>query len=192
MLWVTNGKRQKTFKVLSDSLPITEYIPVVEEDRVELYNKFIEKGIPIPDYEEFKRIPEIDLADMQVLVEDFEISISYLGSIYSFTIKAGFCFDGASVPEYLRYNRVNNNSQFNLSAAIIHDILYAQGLFPKEDCDNFFEGILRHNGLDEWSIFFYILGLKVGGGKRYRQLRLRYADPKKYWGYNFYKLVVTL
>ena len=192
MFGITNDRKEKTFKVLSVSgEPVSEFISVKEDERNILYKKYADMGITLPDYNLFKTIDDLNIYDVQVLVEDFNIKIEYDTKIYEFTIRKGFCSDGASIPPLLRYDMVSNNSQYSYRASLIHDICYASGILPKKSCDNFFEGILRYDGLSEFWIFIFIAGLAIGGGAKYKELRVKYVDPTKYWGYPFYTLKVT-
>ena len=191
MLGITKTKKEQTLKVVFDvGEPVTEYIPIIREERVGLYKKFLDMGVILPTYETFQKVKDIELADIQVLTEDYPIYIEYGDYIYNFVFKKGFCFDGASIPDYLRFGWIANNSQYSLNASMVHDALYALNFFPKKDCDNFFEGILRHNLLKEFWIFIYIAGLAVGGGKKYKELTKRYVNKSDYWGYEFVTISV--
>ena len=191
MFGITRNKQEQTLKVVLDGgEPVSVYIPIIQDERKLLYKKFLDKGITLPNYELFESVPDINVEDLQVLAEDYSLDIEYGDNVYCFLFRAGFCFDGASVPLLFRFGWVANNSQYTLNASMVHDVLYTLNFLPKKDCDNFFEGVMRHNRLNEFWIFIYIAGLAIGGGKKYNELSVRYSDKSKYWGTEFINISV--
>ena len=67
------------------------------------------------------------------LVSDYLIRLPYSGKWL--LIKAGFIFDGASIPQWL-WSIIGEPFDPNwVAAALCHDALYAAELMPKHDCD---------------------------------------------------------
>jgi len=85
------------------------------------------------------------------------------------TFDRGYICDGLSVPKCLRWFLKNwdpKNELYNLSG-VVHDALYAwKGfkIFNREECDDFFRGLLRASGQDRKhaSIADFFLGLFAG------------------------------
>jgi len=69
------------------------------------------------------------------------------------TFSPGYICDGLSVPKLLRWflkNWDDSNDLYNL-AGVVHDALYTCkgfGIFTREECDDFFRGLLRCSGQD--------------------------------------------
>lgn len=152
----------------TDGDPIIRYISKMEKYRNKLYEEYANSGINLPSYERFDRV-FLKKEDMIVLERDYNIVFTYRDAKYSLKISRGACFDAASVPWMLSYGRLTKVSQYVLMPSLVHDVTYALKYFPKNDCDNIFEGCLRYTGCPKHVIFLYRMGVRVGGGFAYNR-----------------------
>ena len=80
--------------------------------------------------------------DVFILLEDVYVEV--MG--YRITVKAGFDFDGASIPMALWSVFGNPLSGKFRIAALVHDALYASQILEKYECDNIFLELMEmHN-----------------------------------------------
>jgi hypothetical protein len=92
------------------------------------------------------------------LIEDFHVAIS--GKLL--TIPKGFTTDLASVPRIpIAYLAVGARGH---KAAVVHDYLYLNKLFPRSHCDAVFREGLKECGLSWWEVYTMYLGVRIGGG----------------------------
>ena len=171
MGWILNTKTSKTFKVLDVSEePVIEFIPNDDHMRGELYAKYLEQNIIIPDYNRFTA-PDLEKVDMMLLTEDWFCVVRHVGKYYKLHVKKGCCWDGASIPLTIEYGRLSKVSQYCLTASLAHDLLYAQGYFPAQLCNDWFEGLLKFKKLNRFTRWLYVAGVRVFGPKRYEECR---------------------
>ena len=81
--------------------------------------------------------------DLFILLEDIEVEV--LG--YKIRVKAGFDFDGASIPRILWSVYGNPLSGKFRIAALVHDVLYASQVLSKEVCDKIFLSLMEVHGV---------------------------------------------
>lgn len=79
--------------------------------------------------------------DVFILLEDVEVEV--LG--YKIRVKAGFDFDGASIPQALWSVYGNPLSGKYRIAALVHDVLYASEKFPRELADAMFLDLMKQH-----------------------------------------------
>lgn len=95
-----------------------------------------------------------------ILLSDF----SYENDKIKVTAKAGFIFDGASVPKFF-WRVVGHPFSFELlRPAVIHDICYATECFARDYSDDLFEEMLDFAGVSEIKEDAMYLAVRVGGG----------------------------
>lgn len=86
------------------------------------------------------------------------------GSVFEFWIKAGFVFDGASIPRFLWRLCGHPLEAPRIAAALIHDWLYRAHLTDRKTADDIFNAICKDIGMTclrtgpEWA------ALRVFGG----------------------------
>ena len=81
--------------------------------------------------------------DVFILLEDVRVEV--MG--YRITVKAGFDFDGASIPRALWSVFGNPLSGKFRIAALVHDVLYASQVLDKETCDKIFLTLMEIHGV---------------------------------------------
>ena len=81
--------------------------------------------------------------DVFILLED--VVVESLG--YKITVKKGFDFDGASIPQALWSVYGNPLSGKFRIAALVHDALYASEYFPRELADAIFLDLMKQHGV---------------------------------------------
>ena len=81
--------------------------------------------------------------DVFILLED--VAVESLG--YKITVKKGFDFDGASIPQALWSLYGNPLSGKFRIAALVHDALYASEYFPRELADAIFLDLMKQHGV---------------------------------------------
>ena len=79
--------------------------------------------------------------DMFILLED--VTVDVLG--YRITVKKGFDFDGASIPQALWSVYGNPLSGKFRIAALVHDALYASEKLPRELADSIFLDLMKQH-----------------------------------------------
>jgi hypothetical protein len=94
------------------------------------------------------------------LLEDF----SYENDRFKVTAKAGFVFDGASIPKFF-WRVIGHPFSFKLlRPAIIHDVCYASEYFEREYADELFEEMLDRSGVSELKENAMFMAVRIGGG----------------------------
>lgn len=84
-----------------------------------------------------------------ILVEDFHIEgVLDDGRVFEATIKAGFIFDGASVPRALWRVCGHPMSVPRVVAALVHDWLYSAHVCEREDADEVYYTLCRMVGIN--------------------------------------------
>ena len=79
--------------------------------------------------------------DVFILLED--VTVEALG--YKITVKKGFDFDGASIPQALWSVYGNPLSGKFRIAALVHDALYASAELPREVADKIFLDLMKQH-----------------------------------------------
>jgi len=115
------------------------------------------KAFPAP-----LRVELLDDRKSWRLLESFVFLDPEVGPI---VVPAGFVTDYASVPRLpLTYTLFG---PYGHAAAVIHDYLYATGLYPREVADRVFHRALRASGIARWRAGLMYAGVRVGGAGRY-------------------------
>ena len=82
------------------------------------------------------------------LLEPYHTKVSLAdGSVFEFWIKAGFVFDGASIPRFLWRLCGHPLEAPRIAAALIHDWLYRAQLIDRETADDIFNAICKDVGM---------------------------------------------
>lgn len=82
------------------------------------------------------------------------------------TIPEGFITDGASTPRWLQ-NLYPPFYKYT-AAAIVHDYLYGEGEWKREECDKLFRDIMRHRLKLSWRYWLIMyLAVRLGGASHY-------------------------
>lgn len=81
------------------------------------------------------------------LLQDYSLSITIKSKQYTFLIKAGFVFDGASIPRLLWRLCGHPMEAPRLAAALIHDWLYRAQLTDRDIADDIFNAICKAVGM---------------------------------------------
>lgn len=158
------NKRVKTFKVIGiGNGPIIEYIPTEGTLRKDLYERYKKVGIILPEYNLFDNGIGLEKCDLIVLNKDFEVMFQYMNDNFHLLIKAGQVFDGASVPDFLEIGRISKISQYSLTAALVHDVLYGLKYLEQKHCDDIFEGFLRYKNMKPFTLSLHMAGVRIGG-----------------------------
>jgi len=80
------------------------------------------------------------------------------------TVLPGFVWDGASVPRFFwRLVGAPMNGKY-VPAALLHDVLYAAEMFPREKCDAVFLEFMAQLGVAWWRRTAMYLAVRLGGG----------------------------
>lgn len=82
------------------------------------------------------------------LLESYHTKVALAdGSVFEFWIKAGFVFDGASIPRFLWRLCGHPLEAPRIAAALIHDWLYRAHLIDREAADDIFNAICKAVGM---------------------------------------------
>ena len=84
------------------------------------------------------------------LLESYHVEISVDGEMYSFWIKTGFEFDGASIPRALWRLCGHPLEAPRIAAALIHDWLYRAQLTDRGTADDIFNALCKEVGMPWW------------------------------------------
>ena len=97
--------------------------------------------------------------DIYTLLRDFTL----ITQKYKITVKAGFDFDGASIPKAF-WSVIG--SPFNgayVPPAVIHDGLYASEALPREVCDEIFLELMKQFGVSYVKRYSMYWSVRAGG-----------------------------
>ena len=81
---------------------------------------------------------------------------------YIITVEAGFDFDYASTPWWIRWLLPKSGQKYD-RGSFFHDALYASQGLPKEECDNVFLGIMLFDGTNRYVAKAMYLAVKWFG-----------------------------
>jgi hypothetical protein len=85
------------------------------------------------------------------LIEPYHVTIGLDdGNVYAFWIKAGFEFDGASIPRFLWRLCGHPLEAPRIAAALVHDWLYRAQLTNRETADDIFNALCKEVGMSAW------------------------------------------
>ena len=103
--------------------------------------------------------------DVFILLED--VTVEVLG--YKITVKAGFDFDGASIPKWLWsiYGSPLNGNY--VVASLIHDGLYASQKVSKSLSDKIFLDTMKQSNVGYIKRTSMYLAVKMFGGKDWKE-----------------------
>ena len=99
-----------------------------------------------------------------ILLED--VVVESLG--YKITVKKGFDFDGASIPQALWGLYGNPLSGKFRIAALVHDALYASQVLEKSTCDSIFLELMKTHGVGYIKRYSMYNAVKVFGFKAWK------------------------
>lgn len=126
------------------------------------------------------------------LEEDYEIEIMYKGLPFLIVAKAGFEYDGASVPQWAWTISGIRPDGLNRAASLIHDLIYVyKGILDdtckyvqvylgkdkvalkldRIDADVIFRDILKRSGVSKWRRNLSYAAVRVGGGTMWKKPR---------------------
>lgn len=114
-----------------------------------------------------------DLATMQVpgkgAANVLTSSLVYESDVLAarVVVPSGFPTDYASVPRVPGVFEVFGGDIGDDPAAVVHDYLYSNGLYPRATCDAVFREALRACGVPAWKAYVMWLGVRVGGASHY-------------------------
>jgi len=82
---------------------------------------------------------------------------------YEITIKKGFVFDGASIPQFL-WSFIGSPFTGNYTlAALVHDALYRSNSFNRKNADKIFLALMKQDGVSFFKRRSMYLGVRFGG-----------------------------
>lgn len=93
------------------------------------------------------------------------------GNVYSFWIKSGFEFDGASIPRFLWRLCGHPLEVPRIAAALVHDWLYRAQLTDRATADDIFNAICKEVGMPWWRTGPEWAALKAFGWAAWRANR---------------------
>ena len=109
------------------------------------------------DYVDVRLLPN----GKAMLLSDF----SYENDKVKVTAKAGFIFDGASIPK-LFWRAIGHPFSYKLlRPALIHDICYATEYFYRDFSDDLFDEMLDFSGVSEIKENSMHLAVRIGGNE---------------------------
>jgi len=76
-----------------------------------------------------------------------EEPVEYYENGKTVTVKAGFCFDGASIPQAVWSMIGHPMTPKFIPAALLHDALYASHAMPRDEADAIFRDLLNQSGV---------------------------------------------
>ena len=94
---------------------------------------------------------------------------------YIITVEAGFDFDYASTPRWIRWLLPKNGQAYD-RASFFHDALYASQALPKDESDNVFLGIMLFDGTNKCLAKGMYKAVDIGGHQAYNDTE----DLEKY------------
>jgi hypothetical protein len=119
-----------------------------------------------------------DGVDELLLLEDFHYKTLRGTHI---TVKAGFVFDGASIPKCAWSIIGSPFSSTYIRSALIHDILYVTEAFDREFCDKLFKEMLYQDRAADWKVPLMYSAVRIGGGFVWdKHEPLKVKEYKKY------------
>ena len=87
--------------------------------------------------------------DCYRLVQDFDTEFEVRGVKYRISVRAGYVYDGATIPAALRYPLgLDPFSGCLARAALVHDVLYGSELLPQDIADEALLNIALQDGTD--------------------------------------------
>lgn len=112
------------------------------------------------------------------LTRDWRIGITLPdGLIVNITVKAGFIFDGASIPRALWRVCGHPLEAPRIAAALAHDWLYAAHVCDRKTADLIYRTILCVVGFAPWRATIEYAALRLAGGAAWRS---HGADDEKF------------
>lgn len=104
------------------------------------------------------KIEKVDKKDYKLL-EDITVSVNG----YEITIKDGFVFDGASIPQFM-WSFVGSPFTGDYTvAALVHDALYRSNFFSRKNADKIFLALMEQDGVSFYKRRAMYLGVRFGG-----------------------------
>lgn len=97
------------------------------------------------------------------LTSPFQLTFSLDGTTYILNIEAGFEWDGASIPSFLRWWK-SKWAKCSLEGTLVHDALYLSHLLPRDLSDKLFVKLLTCGWFDK---LLYSAGVNLFGWASY-------------------------
>lgn len=118
-----------------------------------------------------------------VVYEDFLISFIYREKMYNITVKKGFLFDGASIPE-LAWGMIGSpfTGEYRIPA-LIHDSFYKcadRNRFSQEDSDSIFDVLMDQFGENETTNFIVYQAVDKFGGSAWSDASKTQKEKSKF------------
>jgi hypothetical protein len=131
----------------------------------DIWKRFADKGIILPDYESFER-----KKDLRILEADFYFKFKNYNKkgeceAWNFHFKPGFIWDLASVPVAMR-GIVQNDSRTIRAAAMVHDVLFYQHLASFRESNKIFYRIIRAHSGRGLRAFLAFFGVSTAVGRK--------------------------
>ena len=126
-------------------------------------------GVKNPAYTSPKIQPVEGSSRDYVLVENYVANVRLFGWSIRIEIKAGFIFDGASVPRLLWAFAGHPLLGIRLGAALVHDFLYRSQILLKREADLIYGQIMAQAGRAYWRIVIEYLALVFCGKKSWEE-----------------------
>ena len=101
---------------------------------------------------------------VEELREDWSVAVNVGNTVYSINVRAGFEFDGASIPRFLWRVCGHPMEIPRLAAALAHDWLYASHKTSRETADMIYRAICRKMGISALRAAVEYRALRMFGG----------------------------
>ena len=109
---------------------------------------------------------KVNIVGQNVFIILEDVVVESLG--YKITVKKGFDFDGASIPQALWGLYGNPLSGKFRIAALVHDALYASQVLEKSTCDSIFLELMKTHGVGYIKRYSMYNAVKVFGLKAWK------------------------
>lgn len=116
---------------------------------------------------------------MVELDHDCHLVIDYLGKRYSIVVKAGFRFDGASIPSLFWAVVGSPFDPRNLVFSCFHDALYETEAVSRPMCDVFMLAIMDYECISKWKAKGMYRAVRMFGGNTWRGHTQKSIDGAK-------------
>lgn len=100
------------------------------------------------------------------------------GTTFEIEVKAGFAFDGASIPRALWRVAGHPLEVPRVAAALAHDWLYASQLADRQTADEIYRAICREVGISAWKAALEYYTLRMFGGAAWRSHKSPSAEER--------------
>ncbi|MBS5530192.1 DUF1353 domain-containing protein [bacterium] len=84
-------------------------------------------------------------------------------------VPTGFISDGMSIPRFFWRLLSPPVDGRTLRASVVHDYLYATGIFSRAEADRLYRKMLIADGYPHWKAWAVWTGVRIGGRNHYRE-----------------------